>query len=262
MSQDILVDRRDGIATVTFNRPEQRNAISYSMWQDLSRICIDLEAARDVRVVVFRGAGDEAFSAGADIKDFDEYRDSAAKARVYASAVEGAMDAVEGLSKPTLCLIKGYCVGGGFELTHACDIRIASDTARVGITAARLGICIGYKEMRRLVQTAGRAAAMDILLTGRLVDAREALHLGLVSQVVDSAQVEEHAYDTAARIARLAPLSHKAHKEIVRTVAEDPGLTALTPEQEALPFAHFDSKDFLEGRRAFLEKRRAEFRGE
>jgi enoyl-CoA hydratase/carnithine racemase len=141
-------------------------------------------------------------------------------------------------------------------------MRIASDTARVGITAARLGICIGYREMRRLVQTAGRSVAMDILLTGRLVDAREALHLGLVSQVADSAQVDEHTYDTAARIARLAPLSHKAHKEVMRTVLENPGLKALTAVQEALPFAHFDSKDFLEGRAAFLEKRRAEFRGE
>jgi enoyl-CoA hydratase/carnithine racemase len=262
MSQDILVEQRDGIATVTFNRPEQRNAINYSMWLDLQRISVDLETANDVRVVVFRGAGDEAFSAGADIKDFDLYRNNSAKARVYASAVEGAMDAVEGLSKPTLCLIKGYCVGGGFELTHACDIRIASDTAKVGITAARLGICIGYREMRRLVQTAGRSVAMDILLTGRLVDAREALHLGLVSQVADSAQVDEHTYDTAARIARLAPLSHKAHKEVMSTVLENPGLKTLTPAQEALPFAHFDSKDFLEGRAAFLEKRRAEFRGE
>ena len=190
MSNDILVDQRDGIATVTFNRPDQRNAISYAMWLDLQRIAVDLETSPGTRVVVFRGQGEEAFSAGADIKDFEMYRNNSAKARVYASAVEGAMDALEGLTKPTLCLMKGYCVGGGFELTHACDLRIASDTAKVGITAARLGICIGYREMRRLVQLAGRSVAMDILLTGRLVDAAEALQLGLVSQVVEAACVE------------------------------------------------------------------------
>ncbi len=262
MSQDILVDQRDGIATVTFNRPGQRNAINYGMWLDLHRISVDLETSSDVRVVVFRGAGDDAFSAGADIKDFDLYRNSSAKAHVYASAVDGAMDALESLSKPTVCLIKGYCVGGGFELTLACDVRIASDTAKVGITAARLGICIGYREMRRLVHAAGRSVAMDILLTGRLVDAAEALQLGLVSQVVDDAQVDEHTYDTAARIARLAPLSHKAHKEVVRTVMENPALTGLTTADEALPFTHFDSADFHEGRTAFLEKRSAEFTGE
>ena len=136
----------DGIATVTINRPEQRNAISYPMWMEFQRIAGELEASRSVRVVVFRGAGDKAFSTGADIKGFGEHRRDSAKAREYAAAVEGAMDAVEGISKPTICLIKGYCVGGGFELTHACDLRIAADDARMGITAARLGICIGYRE--------------------------------------------------------------------------------------------------------------------
>ena len=262
MFEDILVEQRDGTATVIFNRPEQRNDINYFMWLDLQRIAADLETSPDVQVVVFKGAGGEAFSAGADIKDFDLYRNNSAKARVYASAVDGALDALERLSKPTLCLMKGYCVGGGFELTNACNLRIASETAKVGITAARLGIAIGYREMRRLVQLAGHSVALDLLLTGRLVDAREALHLGLVSQVIEATQVEEHTYDLAARIAGLAPLSHKAHKEIVRKVMERPDLTDLTAEEEALPFRHFDSQDFIEGRQAFLEKRRAEFRGQ
>ena len=119
MGQDILLDEQDGIATVTLNRPDRRNAISYEMWLELQRLAVDLEASSSssVRVVVFRGAGDEAFSAGADIKGFELYRNNSAKAQIYASAVDGAMDAVEALSKPTICLIKGYCVGGGCELT-------------------------------------------------------------------------------------------------------------------------------------------------
>ena len=261
MSDEILVEERDGVATVILNRPEQRNAISYSMWLELRRVAIDLETSPSVRAVVFRGAGDEAFSAGADIKGFGTHRNNSAKARLYASAVEGAMDAIETLSKPTICLIKGFCVGGGFEMTHACDIRIATDNARVGVTAARLGIAVGYGEIRRLVQLAGRAGALYVLLTAGLMDAQEALRLGLLHQVVSVEQVEESAYGVAEQAARLAPLSHKAHKEMIRRVLEDPGLRGLSPEEEALPFLHFDTEDYREGQSAFLEKRRPEFNG-
>ena len=261
MDDPILVEQRDGIATVIFNRPDQRNAFNYLMWLELQRVTVDLETSPDVRVVVFRGAGDEAFSAGADIKDFDLYRNNEAKARIYSSAVEGAFDAVETISKPTIALMKGYCVGGGFELTHACDLRIAADNARMGITAARLGISIGYREIRRLAQLVGRAGTLDILLTGRLMDAQEALRLGLVNQVVSPEEIEEHTYGLAEQVARLAPLSHKAHKQMIRTVLEGPDLKDLSPEQEALPFSHFNTEDFHEGRRAFVEKRRPKFEG-
>ena len=172
------------------------------------------------------------------------------------------MDAVEAISKPTISLIKGYCVGGGFELTHACDLRVAADDARMGIPAARLGIAIGYGEMRRLVQLAGRAAALDILLTGRLMDAREALSLGLVHKLFPKDEVEEHTYALAEQMASLAPLSHSTHKEMIRTTLEQPDLSNLSHEQEALPFTHFDTEDYREGRRAFVEKRRPEFKGQ
>ena len=261
MADDILVEEEDGIATVTFNRPDQRNAISYDMWLEIRRISAGLEESPTVRVVVFRGAGDEAFSAGADIKDFDLHRSDSAKARVYSSAVEGAMEAVEVSSKPTICLIRGYCVGGGFELTHACDLRVATDDARMGITAARLGIAIGHREMRRLVHLAGRGGALSILLTGRLMGADEALRLGLVHQVVPGADIEETTYSLARSVSRLAPLSHSAHKEVLRTVLEEPDLRGVPSEAEASSFYHFDTEDFHEGRRAFLEKRRPEFKG-
>lgn len=261
MGEDILLELQDGIATVTFNRPAQRNAINYHGWLELQRIAIDLEHDDSVKVVVFTGAGDEAFSAGADIKDFDLYRDNSAKARVYAAAFDGAMDAIEAMSKPTICLIKGYCVGGGCEMSLAADIRIAADNSRFGIPVARLGILVGYKEMRRLVQLVGPGNASYILLTGRLLDAQEALRIGLVNTVVPLAEVREHTYKLAKEMVPLAPLSQRRHKQILRTVLRNPSLAGLTPEEEHLPFANFDSEDFHEGRRAFIERRAPQFKG-
>jgi len=132
----LILERRDGIATVTFNRPEQRNAISYRGWLDLRRIASELEQDPEVKVVVFTGAGDEAFSAGADIKDFDRHRSDSERAKVYAEAFDGALDDIEALSKPTVSLIKGYCVGGGCELSMATDIRIAADNSDCFMTTA------------------------------------------------------------------------------------------------------------------------------
>ena len=261
MGEEILLGERDGIATVTFNRPDQRNAISYEMWLELGTLAADLEASSSVRVVVFRGAGEEAFSVGDDIKDFDSYRSNADQARLYAARIDGALDALEALSKPTICLLKGYCVGGGFELTHACDLRVAAEGARMGITAARLGIAVGYRELRRLVRLTGPANALYILLTAGLVDADEALRLGLVHRVVPVDKVEEYTYSLAEQVARLAPLSHKTHKGMVRHVMDDPGLLSLSADMEQLPYLPFDTEDFQEGRRAFLEKRRADFKG-
>ena len=261
MTDDILVSTEDGVATVTFNRPRQRNAISYHGWLELRRIAIDLDRDADVRVVVFTGAGDAAFSAGADIKDFESYRDNSEKAVVYAEAFDGAMDAIEAMSKPTICLIKGFCVGGGCEMSMATDIRIAADNSRFGIPVARLSILVGYKEMRRLVQLVGPGNAAYILLSAHLIDAEEAFRIGLVTQVVSLEKVSEAAYDLAREMVPLAPLSQARHKKILQTVLKNPGLRDLSEEEEARPFANFDSEDFQEGRSAFIERRTPHFKG-
>ena len=180
----ILVERDGSVATVTFNRPSQRNAISYAGWLELQRIAIELERDDSVRVVVFTGAGDRAFSAGADIKDFEQYRINSQIAKVYADAFDGAMDAVEAMSKPTISMIRGFCVGGGCEFSMATDIRIASDDSRFGIPIARLGILVGYGEMRRLVNLVGPGNASYILLSGRLIDAHEAHRIGLITTLL------------------------------------------------------------------------------
>jgi enoyl-CoA hydratase/carnithine racemase len=261
VGEEFILERGDGVATVTFNRPEQRNAISYQGWLDLRRIASELEQDPEVKVVVFTGAGDEAFSAGADIKDFDRHRSDSERAKVYAEAFDGALDDIEALSKPTVSLIKGFCVGGGCELSMATDIRIAADNSRFGIPVARLSILVGYREMRRLVNLVGPGNASYILLSARLIDSQEALRIGLVNQVVPASDIQEYTYRLAQEMVPLAPLSQRRHKEIMKTVLRNPSLAGLTQQEEHLPFANFDSEDFAQGRRAFLERRRPEFKG-
>ena len=261
MSNDILLDIQDGIATVTFNRPDQRNAIDYHGWQELRCIAIDLEDDDQVRVVVLTGAGDRSFSAGADIKDFESYRNNSTKAKMYSEAFDGAMDAVEGMSKPTISLIRGFCVGGGCELSTATDIRIAADNSRFGIPVARLSILVGYREARRLVQLVGPGNASYILLSARLIDAHEAFRMGLITKVLPLDEVQEYAYGLSKEMTLLAPLSQMRHKQILQTVLDNPGLRGLTPEEEHLPFSNFDSEDFQEGRAAFIGRRDPQFKG-
>ena len=261
MTSDILFEQRDGVATVTFNRPERRNAITYDGWKRLRRIAEEAASDDGVRVVVFTGSGELAFSAGADIADFDRYRHDAASAKGYAEAFDGALDAVESIPKPTLSLIRGYCIGGGCELSMATDIRIAAAGSRFAIPVAKLNILIGYKEMRRLVRLVGPGRASYILMSGRQIDAQEALRFGLVDHVVPDEEIEERVYGLAREMVPLAPLSQRRHKEIMQIVLNNPGLEDLTPEQQDLPFANFDSADFIEGRRAFLERRPPRFQG-
>ena len=261
MTKDILTVIENGIATVTFNRPRQRNAIDYHGWLELRRIALDLEADTNVKVVVFTGAGDAAFSAGADIKDFENYRNNSQKALLYSEAFDGALDAIEAISRPTISLIKGFCVGGGCELSTATDIRIAADNSRFGIPVARLGILVGYREMRRLVRLVGPGNASYILLSARLIDSEEAHRIGLVTQTAALDDVDEVAYSLAREMVPLAPLSQARHKRILQTVLENPALESLTEEEERLPFTNFDSEDFHEGRAAFVERRAPKFQG-
>jgi enoyl-CoA hydratase len=158
-------------------------------------------------------------------------------------------------------MIQGYCVGGGLELACCADLRIAAEGSRFGIPTARLGVLVGYREMRRLLHLVGVAGVNEILLTAKTLSAEEARHLGLLTRIVTAAQIQEEVYKTANEIAGMAPLIHRWHKRILRTVLENPALADLSPEQEALPFASFDTEDFQEGRQAFLEKRPPIFRG-
>lgn len=261
MQDDILVEKDHKVATVVFNRPDQRNAISYHGWLKLQRIATQLEQDSTIRAVVFTGAGGRAFSAGADIKDFETYRSNSSIAKAYAAAFDGAMDTIEAMSKPTISMIQGFCVGGGCELSMATDIRIASNDSRFGVPIARLGILVGYGEMRRLVQLVGVGNASYILLSGRLIDAHEAHRIGLITTLTTPDDLSEHTYTLAREMAELAPLSHERNKRIRDITLRNPSGEGLSQQEQDLPFTNFDSADFHEGRKAFIERRKPNFNG-
>ncbi len=257
----ILLRREPPVATVTINRPAQRNAISFTMWGQLTELMNDLDNDRDIRCVVIAGSGDEAFSAGADISDFEEHRSDSRRGRIYNRAVDGLLEKVAEMGTPVISMIDGFAAGGGCELAVATDLRIASEHSRLGIPVARLGITIGHREMYGLVNLVGKGNALYILLSGRLLDAAESLRIGLVNQVVPAEQLKAVTYKLAADIASLAPLSHAVNKQTLNQVLAKPSLD-LTPEEADLPLTQFDTRDYQEGYRAFLQKRQPTFIGE
>jgi enoyl-CoA hydratase len=262
MSDYILLERQPPLATVIINRPKQRNAINYPMWGELARLLSGLDADRSIRVVVITGAGNEAFSAGADIQDFEQYRSDSVKGRDYNKAVDGLLTTLSEMDTPTISMIQGFAAGGGCEVAVATDLRIAAQGSRLGIPVARLGITVGHREMQGLVNLVGKGNALYILLSGRLLEAQEALRIGLVNQVVPPEELRPYTYQLAQEIAALAPLSHAVNKRTLNQVLAKPSLADLTPEEADLPLTQFDTRDYREGYRAFLEKREPHFIGE
>ena len=195
----LYLERRGAIATIVINRPDQRNAINYEMWLELKRLAAELNGQSETRVVIIRGTGEDAFSAGADIAEFGERRNDSAEARIYSEAFDGAMDAVWMLDKPTISMIRGFCFGGGLELACCTDLRIAAEGSRFGIPTARLGVLVGYREMRRLLQLVGRRRR-ETFLAARNLGGEEALRLGLITRLVPAAELETEVFNTAQEI--------------------------------------------------------------
>ena len=261
MADAILLETNNNVANITFNRPDQHNAIGYEGWLQLIDIVRQIKSDPNIKVTVFTGAGSRSFSAGADIKDFDAHRFDSASSKIYSEAFDGALDEIENLPMPTISKIRGICVGGGCELSMATDIRIASEGSKFGIPVARLGILVGYREMKRLVNLVGQGNASYILLSGRIIGSEEAEHMGLITKLVSDESLDEVVQKLVDEMIPLAPLSQSRHKKILQKVVSNQSLKGFTPEENHLPFTNFDSQDFVEGKTAFVDRRTATFKG-
>jgi enoyl-CoA hydratase len=258
---DKLIARKDaGVGTVTFNNPKRLNAMSLDMWEATKRALDQFAADDTVRVVVLTGAGGKAFVSGADISKFESERASLEAARAYNAKSEAAFAGIYEFPKPTIAMIRGYCMGGGLGVASCCDLRICSDNSTFGVPAAKLGLGYGYAGLKRLTDIVGPAFAKEIFYTARQFDAREAYDMGLVNRVVPQAELEGAVKKITDTISANAPLTIKAVKYTVGEIFKDESKRNVARVNEMVEQC-FMSRDYAEGRTAFMEKRKPVFTG-
>ncbi len=260
VTDQLIAEKKDGVGRITFDNPERRNALTYEMWSGLPVVLADFAADGGVRVIVLAGAGRKAFSAGADISQFEKNRSSDDAIAVYNKAVSAATLALIGTKKPMIAQIDGYCIGGGLGVAMCCDLRIADTDSRFAIPAAKLGLGYRLEGLKHLIDVVGPSAAMEILFTGRQFDATEALAMGLINRALEPGQVQAFVDDYAQTIAANAPLTVLAAKTVVREAMKNPDDRDLDLCQKVVDDC-FQSDDYAEGRKAFMEKRTPEFKG-
>src|SRR5471032_2257421 len=258
---DKMLSRKEGgVGYLTFNNPERHNAVSLEMWEAASGILEEFKSDKNIRVVVLTGAGGKAFVSGADISKFESERSNKENIDRYNVAVEKANAAVYEFPKPTIAMIRGYCIGGGVGLALCCDLRICSDNSKFGVPAAKLGLGYGFTGIKKLVDVVGPSFAKEIFYTARQFTAPEALAMGLVNRMLSEAELEKYVVDYAATISGNAPMTVDAVKYIVGEVVK-PESKRNMQKCADLVAACFASKDYIEGRKAFMEKRKPAFTG-
>ena len=256
----ILKSITDGVGVVTFNNPAKRNAMSLDMWEGLGQALVKLRDDDKARVVVLVGAGDKAFVSGADISQFEKTRHNAAASEEYSRRSEEQRALLGNYPKPTISCIRGFCLGGGMQVAMLTDIRIAAVDSQFGIPAAKLGIAYGYDGLRNLVSLVGPSWARLILYTGMRIDSKEALRIGLVDRVIPTEELWGETMAIATTISGNAPLAIKAAKITIAQVLKDPADRDMKAIKQ-IGIDCMDSEDFREGRRAFMEKRKPQFKG-
>src|ERR671911_2725661 len=255
--ETLLLEKRERVAIITINRPDKRNALNIKTREEGAALLEELRADSSVGVVVFTGAGDKAFIAGADIAEFAG-RTSITQRDVMMG--RSLFTAIDTFPKPVIAMINGYCLGGGCELALSCDIRVASETARFGQPEINLGIIPGGGGTQRLTRLVGEGKAMELILTGDMIDAQTAYSLGLVNLVVPASDLEGKTMELASRIASKSPVALRMAKEAVKTASRSNLDEGLRREVDLFALC-FSSADKDEGVRAFLEKRKPQFKG-
>jgi len=258
LTERIIARKEGAVGWLVFNNPERRNAISVDMWQAIPAVLADYEADPQVRVIVLAGAGDKAFVSGADISQFEKERSSADAVQRYEELAEGAAARLQDCDKPLIAMIRGYCLGGGLNIAVLCDLRVASDDARFGIPAAKMGLGYRASSMKNLVEVVGAANAREIMLTARQFTAAEAREMGLVNQVTTKEGLDAAVREYCEMISGNAPLTMRTAKRIIREIGRA-GYDAA--KCRAWAKECFESEDYKEGRKAFMEKRKPVFTG-
>jgi len=260
ITSKMLAEKDGAVGRIIFNNPARHNAVSLDMWQAVSQIMDDFNADDRVRVIVLTGAGGKAFVSGADISEFKEKRASEEAAAEYAKISETARVKLQDTLKPTIAMIRGYCIGGGLATAISCDIRIAAEGSRFGIPAAKLGLGYAYDGIKKLIDLVGPAYAREIFYTARQFSAEEALGMGLINRLVPESELESYVQNYCDLIAANAPLTIRAAKQIAREALKDESKRDMALCQRVVDEC-FASEDYTEGRTAFMEKRRPVFKG-
>jgi len=261
MTTEKMLSRvKDGVGYITFNNPEKHNAVSIEMWDALEQILDGFRSSQDIRVIVLSGAGGKAFVSGADISKFDKERSSKEAVLSYNKRTQKVYENLETFPKPTIAMIDGYCIGGGLNLAVCCDIRICSEKSKFAMPAAKLSLGYPFSSIKRLFDVMGPGMAKHFMFTAEKISASEALACGLVQKLVSEDSIDSYVKDYALNIANNAPLTIKAMKQIGIEILKNSDERDLLL-CEKLASACFDSEDYKEGRKAFMEKRKPNFQG-
>ncbi|OGA57925.1 MAG: hypothetical protein A3G81_22215 [Betaproteobacteria bacterium RIFCSPLOWO2_12_FULL_65_14] len=256
----LLVEKRGAAGWIIFNQPAKRNAISDAMWRAIPPAMARFDADAEVRCVAFRGAGTEAFAAGADISEFEKVRADRAAVAEYDGLLDTVLHAIQDSRKPSVAMIYGFCMGGGLEVALACDLRYCGESAQFGIPAAKLGLAYNVEGHKRLIETVGHARAREMMYLGRRYGAEEALAMGLVNRVVEDGGLEAYVSEIVKTLCANAPLSIANSKTIIEEFVKSSGVPDAAL-MEAAMVRCAKSADYEEGRRAFMEKRKPAFTG-
>ena len=260
-SDEKLIGRRDGaVGHVIFNNPAKLNAVSLEMWEAAAHVLDGFAKDPEIRVVVVSGTGGKAFVSGADISKFENERASEEAATKYNATSLKAYEALYNFPKPTIARITGYCIGGGMNLAACCDLRFCNEAAKFGIPAGKLGLGYGYAPIKRAAEIIGLSRALEMIYTARQFTATEAYAIGLVNRVCPDAELEAAVAETCAMICANAPMTIGLAKATARELGKPSAIRDLD-RLATLSKACFDSADYTEGRKAFMEKRKPQFKG-